>query len=615
LIVALLLAVVGTVITWRQRDGKVEIWSVGLQLTVLLWVLFNLLMISMTAKQWVLLWYQLFFPCAALLVVVTMGFVVQFTGRGEQLTRRRLGLLFSYPAAVFLVSITNRFHGLLLVDPTMETSGSFAVLNVEFGPVVYVSFLIGYGIIAVYASLLILQIRRSRNVYRRLSFVLLMMVLVMSLVTVPRFLGVSPFPYWIFFVIAYLVVGVGTMVTTTSITAARMIPVDRILAAISSRSGNVVPLARDVILQEADNGILVLDTEARVVDINRTAKTMLGTEHPVGRPLSEITQEELVRDSGAIHSILWGEESLRELRDQVWVETNRGERCYDTRVTELTDATGSPAGFVVLLHDITEQKQSERQLEQQRNELQTQKQQLEHQNERLDQFAGIVSHDLRNPLNVAHGHVEIPQMEADDEDETVEVELDRLETIRSAHERMEDIIDDALTLAREGKAITETESVMLAAAVEDAWDNVETADASLEVPGNGELEADRDRLLTVFENLIRNSLDHGRSGSEPLTIRVGTLPDGSGIYIEDDGGGIPADQREEIFEHGHTTSADGTGLGLSIVRDILRGHGWTIDATESSDGGARFEVTTVSIQPQDDAPDAEQTHSENSAQS
>ncbi|WP_336328358.1 histidine kinase N-terminal 7TM domain-containing protein [Halovenus sp. HT40] len=598
LIAALVLAVAGTVITWYQRDSAVETWSVGLQLSVLLWILFNLLMISTTSRRWILLWYRLFFPCIGLVIVAMMGFTFQFTGRGEQLTRRRLGLLFAFPAGILLVSLTNPIHELLLVDPTIDTSGSFAVLDVGFGPAVYVILLLAHGLIAVYVSLLVLQVLRSRNVYRKLSFVLLAMVLVMTAATIPKVMGVSPFPYWIFFAMAYLVVGLGTLVTTTSITAARMVPVDRILAAISSRTGDVVPLARNVIVQEVDNGILVLDTDGRVVDINRTAKTMLGIERPVGRLLSEITDEDLARGGEELSPILWGDAPLREVRDQIWVQTGRGERCYDVRITELTDGSGAPAGFVVLLHDITEQKESEQQLERQRNELRTQKQQLEHQNERLDQFASIVSHDLRNPLNVAQGNVELPYSRADDNAETVDVDLDRLETIHSAHERMEDIINDALALAREGKAITETESVTLNAVAEEAWSNVETGAATLELNADGTLEADRDRLLTVFENLIRNAVEHGTQEGEPLTLRVGLLDDSRGFYIEDDGIGIPAEEHDEVFEHGHTTSADGTGLGLSIVRDIIRGHGWTITASDSDDG-ARFEVAEVSVHPTD----------------
>lgn len=579
LVAALVLGVVGTAITWRQRDSAVETWSASLQVSVLLWVLFNLLMVSTTTPELILLWYRLFVPCIGLVIVSMLGFTLQFTGRGEQLTRRRLLALAGYPATIFLVSVTNPVHELLLVDPTMDRNGSFAVLSVDFGPALFAILLVGLGMIAVYVSLLVLQVSRSRNVYRRLSLAFLVMVVLMTAAAFPKLLGVSPFPYWIFFAICYLVVGLGTMVTTMSITAARMIPLEKVLSVVSSRSGEVLPLARDAIVQEVDNGIVVLDTDGRVVDINETAKRMFGIERPIGQFIGDITRKDLTSDGEELRAVVWGDDPLRELRDQIWAESPRGRRCYDVQISELTDSSDTTAGFVVLLHDITEQKTTE--------------QQLEHQNERLDQFASIVSHDLRNPLNVAQGNLELPYSRVEADDETVEVDVERLETVLSAHDRMADIVDDALTLAREGRAITETGRVSLEAVAEQAWETVETEDATLEVVADAEFDADEDRLLTVFENLIRNAVQHGSDG-DGLTVRVGPLETG-GFYVEDDGVGLPADAHEEIFEHGHTNSLDGTGLGLAIVRDVVKGHSWEIDAAESVDGGARFEVSDISV--------------------
>ena len=92
----------------------------------------------------------------------------------------------------------------------------------------------------------------------------------------------------------------------------------------------------------------------------------------------------------------------------------------------------------------------------------------------------------------------------------------------------------------------------------------------------------------MFENLFRNSVEHG--GAD-VVVRVGDLPDGSGIYVEDDGAGIPADERDEVFVDGFTTEASGTGLGLTIIQQVVSAHGWEIAVTESAEGGARFEIT------------------------
>jgi PAS domain S-box-containing protein len=395
--------------------------------------------------------------------------------------------------------------------------------------------------------------------------------------------------------------GVLLLVGTSSARLIRHLPGDRVLAPVRSRVDSTVPLARDFVMQEVDNGIIVLDADDRVVDINTTAKRMLGLERPVGRRVTEFTRPSLVLEGEELLPILRGERSVAELHDEVWVETPTGERCYDVTFSALSDGGSEETAHVVLLHDITEQKEREEQLQRQTEALETQTAQLEHQNERLDEFAGIVSHDLRNPLNVAGGRIELLLATSDGPEVTVPKA--ELEGIQEAHERMEAIIQDALTLARQGKAITETEPVDLAELARTAWENVDTGVATLSVECTGTVDADRDRLLNVFENLFRNSVEHGsrtetkgeQGSDQPVTVTVGDIDDGgeAGFYVADDGPGIPEAERESVLEHGYTTSESGTGLGLSIVTDIATAHGWVVAVAESEAGGARFEIVGV----------------------
>jgi len=134
------------------------------------------------------------------------------------------------------------------------------------------------------------------------------------------------------------------------------------------------------------------------------------------------------------------------------------------------------------------------------------------------------------------------------------------------------------------------EPVSLDNSATKAWAVVETADATLVAEDQFRFEADSDRLEQVLENLFRNAIDHG---DPDVTVRVGALEDDRGFYVEDDGAGIPEDEREQVFELGHSTNTDGTGLGLAIVKEIVTAHDWTIAVTESSSGGVRFEVTTT----------------------
>ena len=221
-------------------------------------------------------------------------------------------------------------------------------------------------------------------------------------------------------------------------------------------------------------------------------------------------------------------------------------------------------GYLV---DITEQKQRE-------NEL-------ERQNERLDTFASTLSHDIRNPLNVATAGTELATQECDTE---------HLDDVTWALSRMEDLMDDLLLLARQGETVGDKETISLKTVVEECWRNVETGEAALNIDDEAKLKADRSRFTEALENLFRNAIQHG---GESVTATVGILEHKSGFYVADDGQGIPASDWEDVFDSGFTKSEDGTGFGLTIVNQIYEAHGWDITVTESTAGGARFEITRI----------------------
>jgi len=256
----------------------------------------------------------------------------------------------------------------------------------------------------------------------------------------------------------------------------------------------------------------------------------------------------------------------------------------------------------------------------QRNErIRERERELTKQNARLEEFASVVSHDLRNPLNVAEGRLELARAECDS---------DQLDHVADAHDRMAELIDDLLTLARERDTDLDVTPVSLASFAEACWRNVETGSAEISIDVEAaEIEADQTQLRQVFENLFRNAVEHGSTsppsqaqgdavehgstsppsrtqedavehGDTDVTVTVGSLEDGSGFYVEDDGPGIPPDERRKVFEYGYSTSHQGTGFGLSIVQQCAAAHGWTVRAVEGTTGGARFEITGVDSHPE-----------------
>ncbi|RKS83357.1 PAS domain S-box-containing protein [Haloarcula quadrata] len=244
-----------------------------------------------------------------------------------------------------------------------------------------------------------------------------------------------------------------------------------------------------------------------------------------------------------------------------WIESTLRNRLDDNVID----------GILVSSRDITERKERE--------------QELHRQNSRLNEFASVISHDLRNPLNVAQGRAAILQQRDDDELQ------EHLTPLVRSLDRMESIIEDTLTLARQGETVGGTDPISVVDLIGKCWAGVETGEATLEIEDEFTLRGDHDRLQHVFENLFRNAVEHG---GEDVTVWVGRCGEDC-LYVEDDGPGIPPSDRDAVLEPGHTSVSGGTGFGLTIVKRIAEAHGWEVAITDGRDGGARFEFDTAGL--------------------
>jgi PAS domain S-box-containing protein len=317
----------------------------------------------------------------------------------------------------------------------------------------------------------------------------------------------------------------------------------------------------DVILDHAPLHIYMKDEQARhtwVSDYFRGSNDQIGKTDPeyFDQDWAEETYQE------ELDIIEMGEPIIKQERydpgREMWV--------LNSKVPWKNDE-GEVVGLVGATWDITERK-----------EIQIE---LEHQKERLETLMGALSHDMRNALQLAQTNLTLYSQQG---------EQTHLETLEATHDRMEQILNDTLTLARHGQSIGEMKPVDLEALATKSWELVDTKDATLVVDETVSFEADSSRLQQLFENLFHNAVQHV---GERVTVTVGVHD--SGFYVADDGSGIPAEEREKVFEVGHTTSDDGTGFGLAIVEAVTGAHGWDIDIDDGSDGGARFVITDVSV--------------------
>ena len=308
---------------------------------------------------------------------------------------------------------------------------------------------------------------------------------------------------------------------------------------------------------ERDTPVIALDADGHIRDTNRAARSLFPA---------------LATARGAsLDSVFPTVTERLGHEDAILQTTQNGE----TRYFQLTEAPYGTAktglGSTLVFTDVTAREQY--------------RQELERQNERLDDFASLVSHDLRNPLGVATGRFDLLQEELNPDNEHVA-------PIEAALTRIEELIEEILTLTREGQQVEYRDAVRLSSVVTRCWGMVETDGAELTIEDDLTFEADPDRVNRLFENLFRNAIEHG---GPDVTVTVGVLDDRRGIYVADNGVGIPPEERENVFTAGYTTSETGTGLGLAIVAEIASAHGWAIRVTESAAGGTRFEIEDIAL--------------------
>jgi PAS domain S-box-containing protein len=350
------------------------------------------------------------------------------------------------------------------------------------------------------------------------------------------------------------------------------------------------------IVESTGDPVYTLDAEGDITYVNEAFGTMTGydTGALIGEHMGLLVPDpDVERSEALIRDLLCDEGRTNDTVELDLVRAD-GTRVRCENHIALLPFDEEFQGTAGAIRDITDRKQRKRE--------------LKAQNERLDQFASVVSHDLRNPLQVAQGHLELAREHPDDDES-----LDRVE---GALDRIDAIVDDVLTLAREGRGAPDVSETAIDAVARRAWDSVDTADASLVVETSVLVDADERRLQRLFENLFRNSVEHGSTDSRPaagdsvehgstaddpeaddpsVTVRVGHVGDGDcgAFFVEDDGEGIAPDERDRVFESGYSTSSDGTGFGLDIVSTIATSHGWDVGLSDGTLGGVRFTVHTA----------------------
>jgi len=544
---ATVIAFVTGVVLWRHREkkGARPLSIAGFSAAV--WA-FGLFLSTLPQEPVALAGIRILYLGVAVGLPAVFVFALEYTGRGRYVTPKTLGLLAIHPLYLVVFVFLNPgdlfFTGL---DPTVPLG-----VDQQWGPAFWLHSTYAYLLVLVTSMLVVeLLVRTSRALYRGQTALLAAGVfapLPMNALFLAELVAFDTTPLGFVFMCTFFAVAI-----------------------VKFRFVDLSPIAREKLIESVRDGMIVVDTDDRIIDSNPAGRRMLNVESSlIGASVGDTLQ---LPESKAAYEALTATVEPSERTVEL------GELYYNIEATPIFDSRDQHVGWLFLLQDVSEQKRRERE--------------LEAQIEKLDEFASLVSHDLRGPISIANGYIQQIRLTED---------LDHLDEIEAATARMEDIIDDVLELAREKQDVTDPEPVSVDTIAREAWSHTETNGAMLSVEADAQIVADPDRLTRLFENLMRNSVDHGTDSNgegdaEPLEITVGLTDEtstGATVYVADNGIGIPDAEQGRVLEDGYTTDDDGTGLGLAIVEQIADAHDWAVMVTDSETGGARVEITGIS---------------------
>lgn len=553
LVLSILVSFVALVIAWRYSDRRESTAIVALIVGCIAWASCSLWYAVATTDATRILASKTAYFGITFTVAAWVVFALLYTGR-EHLVKPSTYAALAVEPIVALALVWTGYRNLWWAEIIRDPAEAGLAIKMTSGPAFVAHSVYSYGLMLAAAFLVLRHVYRSHSIYQRQAAAMLVAVLTPLVGNALFITGIVDTGGLDLTPITFAVSGIAITVGIT-------------------RFGltDVAPVARDTVLDNISDGVFVLDDSNSIVEINPEGKRLLGVEDQqvVGATIEDVLD--------ADNPLYRRYSDIDDAAEEIAVDTDGGRRWFDVDVDQLESDEGEHVGRLFLVRDVTERKRRE--------------QELERQKEQLERFTTIVSQDLDEPLDAAEQSVNQALKTGKGA---------HLKTTRKALRSMDAIVDDMVTLAQQGELITdeEMEFYPLADVAAEAWANVPTENATLDVQTSRFVRADRSRLVRLFENLYVNAVEHG---GPDIRVEVGLLsaadgsaitdPDQRGFYVSDTGSGIQPDERDRVLEAGYASDDDGTGLGLAIVDSIADAHGWNVRVMDASDGGARFEFT------------------------
>jgi PAS domain S-box-containing protein len=546
---------------WRRRGDALAVSLLVMLLAGLEWSVAYALELSSADPATRQLWGDLKYVGICLLTPAWLAFVFHYTGRVKWPSRLVGALLVIEPLAVLLLLANDASHNLVRFYPADGRPVA------EAGPLFWVHLVYTDVLLWAGTAVFILASARLSRLYRRQSIIVFVSVLLPWAVNLLYNLDIGPFgqvdlsPFAFTLTAGVLVFGVFRF------------------GLLDQR-----PLARSQIFETINDPVLVLDPWGRIIDANPAAARL------VGRPAGKAVGRTAVELLPALGDRAAGQATASEL--------TVADRTYDLVISSLPGRPGRRGGQLVVARDVSERRQAEQALRTAFEREQAATEHLRGLDELKTAFLQAVSHDLRTPLASVLG-IALTLERNRGTLPTADIE-DLYSRLSANARRLDRILRGLLDLDRLTRGLVEPrrERVDLGALVAAAVDQTQ-ADLVGDHPiyvelAPVEIAIDSAKVERIVENLLVNASRHTPPGT-PIWVRVNPHAPGALLTVADAGPGVPAEQRERIFQPFHrgpgaSSHAPGSGVGLALVAQFAGLHGGRAWVEPRAGGGAIFQV-------------------------
>jgi PAS domain S-box-containing protein len=567
---------------WRHRSAPGATPLAALMLAVTVWSAAYVLELGSPDLRTKIFWSNLTYLGIVTAPLAWLALALQHTGNGKWLTRRRLILLAIIPLLSTALVWTNDLHHLFHTSIDLDTSGPYPMLDATHNVAFWVHAAYCYLLLLIGTGLLILMFIRSPHLYQSQAAALLIGALSPWIANAVFIFGWSPFgkldltPFA--FALTGLAMGWGLF---------------------RFRLLDVVPVARDTIIESMSDGVIVLDSKDRIVDLNPVAEGILSVSasEAVGQPAQQV----LSRWPDLVERY----RSVPETHTEIAVGEGVVQRYFDLRISPLRDWRRYLVGRLIVLRDITRRKEME-------EELQQAKEAAEAANQAKDEFITVVTHELRSPLSSVLGSIGL--LEDGAAGPVTEEQIEFLRIIESNTTRMAALASDLADISRieSGQLQLEMEPVSMARIIREIIRSIhpqverKEQQLILQVPDAlPEVWGDQMRLAQVLTNLISNAHKFTPEGGRIVINAEHTANqwDSRGaakvvhVVVEDNGIGIKTEDLQKLFQKfsrvgdRETRRIPGTGLGLSIAKNLVEMQGGRIWCESEPGKGSAFHFT------------------------